>query len=203
MKQRLVLGLVVLFLLTGMALGVTYPQYTDVTITQTGGPFVTAGSPGYNNWDTPLQSTNTGTSTEEIWFVWTEAWQDNTGTLENMTWDNSLSQFEYTDTSSTLYTASAANAAFNLSLDPSVTNIPIPSGFGLSTSDSVPAFLVGTLAPGATVNWDVDQTLSSNISAFYFSGSFVAQPAPEPGSMLLLGSGLACMAGALRRKLRK
>ena len=82
--------------------------------------------------------------------------------------------------------AAQANAAFYLSLDPSSTNMPIP--FPLTTSDSMPAFFVGTVAPGQTVNWNVDQTLSTNIHFFLYDGLFVATPAPEPASARVMSS---------------
>ena len=205
MKLRLVLAVTILFLFAGIAsASVSYPQYTNITAAQTGGPFISSLGGGYNDWDTPLQSTNTGAGEVKVWFVWTEAWsRDSDGALHNMTWNNALSQFEYTNLAGAPETASGINQAFLLSLDPSSTDIPIPSGFGLSTSSSVPAFLVGDLAAGATGNWDVHQKLSSNIYEFYFNGSFVSQPVPEPSSMLLLGSGLASLAGVARRKFRR
>jgi hypothetical protein len=205
MKQRLILAMTVLFLMTGMSLAsVTFPQYTNITLNQTGGPFIASLGGGYNDWDTPLQSTNTGANEVKIWFVWTQAWsKDSDGLVHNMTWNDALSRFEYTNLAGAPETASGINQDFLLSLDPSSTNISIPPGFGLSTSSAVPAFLVGDLAPGATVNWDVHQKLSSNVYEFYFNGSFVSQPVPEPSSLLLLGSGLASFAGVVRRKLRR
>lgn len=202
MRHRLIAGLGFLLLFTGMSLAsVPYPNYTQVSNTQTGGPFVTGLGGGLNNWDTPLKATNTGSQSEKIWFAWTEAWtRDSDGNLHVMTWDNALQQFEYTNLAGALETASQANAAFGLSLDPSSTDIPIPSAFGVSTSDTVPAFFVGNLAAGASGNWDVNQKLTTNIFEFYFNGSFVAQPTPEPASLMLLGSGLVGLIGLRRRK---
>jgi len=199
--KKLFLGLGLLLLLSSLPLAaVNYPYYTAISDHQTGGPFITAGAPGYNNWETPLNATNTGGSTVNVWFVWTAAWSQDTNGLNTMTWDNTLQQFEYTNLAGAPETAAQMNAAFYLPLDSSSTNIPIPSGFGLSTSDSVPAFWVGTLAPGGSVDWNVDQTLSSNIYTFYFGGSFVATPAPEPASLLLLAGGLLGTIGYTRRR---
>jgi PEP-CTERM motif len=192
--KKVILGL--LLLLACMPLGATtfYSSYTDVTFSQTGGPFITAGASGFNTWVTPEQSTNLGSSTENIWFVWLGA-QTGAGV---MTWDNALQQFEGTSTTGELQTAAQANASFYLSLDSSSTDMPIP--FPLTTSDSMPAFFVGTVAPGQTVNWNVDQTLSSNIYYFLYDGLFVATPAPEPASLPLFGAGLGLL-GMFRRKL--
>lgn len=205
MKQRLILVVTILFLLTGIALAdVPFPQYNSISDIQTGGPFISSLGGGYNDWDTPLQATNTGAGEVKVWFVWTYAWsRDSDGALHPMTWNDALSQFEYTNLAGAPETAAGLNQDFMMSLDPSVTNIPIPGGFGLSTSSSVPAFYVGDLAAGASGNWDVHQKLSSNIYEFYFNGSFVATPVPEPSSLLLLGSGLASFAGVVRRKFRK
>ncbi len=205
MKQRLILVLAIVCLFSGAALAdVPFPQYTNVSTSQTGGPFISSLGGGLNDWDTPLNATNSGSGEVKIWFVWTQAFtRDSDGALHDMTWNNALSQFEYTNLAGQLETAGGLNQDFMLSLDPSITNISIAPGFGVSTSSTVDAFYVGDLAAGATGNWDVHQKLTTNMYEFYFNGSFVSQPVPEPGSLLLLGSGLASMAGAIRRKLRK
>jgi hypothetical protein len=205
MKQQLILVLAIVCLFSGAALAdVPFPQYTHVSTLQTGGPFISSLGGGFNDWDTPLQETNTGSSEVKVWFVWTQAFtRDSDGGLHNMTWNNALSEFEYTNLAGQLETASGLNQAFMLSLNPAITNIPIASGFGVDTSSTVDAFYVGDLAAGATGNWDVHQKLTTNMYEFYFNGSFVSQPVPEPGSLLLLGSGLVSMAGVIRRKIRK
>ena len=184
MKTKKFLGLGVLLLLVSLPLAATtYSFYSDVTISQTGGPFITPGAPGFNTWVTPEQSTNTGTSTENIWFVWLQAW---TG-FGMMTWDNTLQQFEFTTPTGGLQTAAQANAAFDFSYNPSI---------------SAPAFFVGTVAPGQTVDWNVDQTLSSNIYYFIYAGTFIATPAPEPACLPLLGAGLGLLSLVRRRVVR-
>jgi len=199
MTRKVFLGLGLLLLLSAMPLtAVTYPLTWNISFTQTGGPFITSGAPGFNTWVTPVESTNLGSSAVNVWFAWTTA-QTGAGP---MTWDNTAQQFERLSLTGQPQTAAEENAAFSLSLDPSSTDIPLPFGSGLTTSDSVPAFFVGTLAPGQTVDWDMDATLSSNIFVFYFGGNFVATPAPEPDSLPLLCSALG-LVGVVRRRLKR
>ncbi|HXZ12234.1 MAG TPA: PEP-CTERM sorting domain-containing protein [Candidatus Sulfotelmatobacter sp.] len=171
---------------------------SSISGTQTGGPFVSPS--GSNNlWVTPLQWTNIGaTSLNDVQFVNTEAWVCITATCTGtgpdgtspMTWNNALGEWQLLGaTGAVLATVQAENSDFALSLSPTSTNINIPSGFGLNTSDSVSAFLIGDLASGASTSSDVNFLISTNVDIFFFSGSEVAS-APEPATFALLALGL-------------
>ena len=194
MKTKTFLGLGVLLLLTAIPLTATdYPLATSITFAQIGGPDITTGAPGYNTWVTTLQSTNLSNTAFNVWFIWTFA-QTGAGI---MTWDNTAQQFDGTSPTGQLQTASEANAVFSLPLS----DIPGYSS-ALPQSDSFPVFFVGTLGPGQTVDWDIDQTLSSNIYVFYFGGNLLATPAPEPASLPLLAAGVGFL-GVIRRRFQR
>ena len=107
-----------------------------------------------------------------------------------MTWNNALQEWQLLGaTGGVLATMQPENPDFFLSLSPASTNIPIPAGFGLSTSDSVAAFAIGNLGPGASMNTNVDFLLSPSIQEWYFYGDVVAA-APEPVTVALLAVAL-------------
>ena len=201
--------------LPAVAAAVAWPDVSSsISATQTGGPFISP-SGSDDLWVTPLQWTNTGaTALSDTQFVDTEAWACVAGSCtgsgpdgtSNLTWNNSLDEWQLLGaTGAVLGTVQAANSDFSLSLSPTSTNIPIPSGFGLSASDSVPAFLIGDLAPGASVNTQVNFLASTNIDTLYFSGSEVASSGasvPEPGTLALIAAGLIplCLRRSSRRR---
>jgi hypothetical protein len=181
-----------------------YPLTTAISLVQNGGPTLTPLADGNNLWDTNLTWTNNG-STElgNIYFVNTYACTV-TATVNtcagggNDSWNNTNQQWN----DGVGDTVAASNAAFNLLLDPSLTNIPIP-GY-LNSSDSMPAFLIALdLKPGQSVTTDVNFELSPNINTFFFNGSVVGSPVPEPTSILLLASLALGVGMAGRRKLSR
>jgi hypothetical protein len=204
-----VLALVVIGLLAAGAFAApsfadTFPDVSSsIAVTQTGGPFISP-SGSLDLWVTPLDFTNIGTQgLDGVQFVDTQAWvclgscgegSGPDGALA-MTWNNSLQEWQLLDgNGDVLATVAPENSDFALSLDPSSTNIPIPSGFGLSTADSVPAFSVGDIAPSGIAPADVNFLISTNVTTFFFNGSEVGTTAvataPEPGTLALLAVGL-------------
>lgn len=149
-----------------------------VTNHQTGGPFITFDyATGNNLWRTPESFTNTsGTGLMQVYWVTTQAWVYDPGIngLAAMTWDNAAQEWTYNSATLPNVIAKAANATLSLPLSRSVTNIPIPSGFGLSTSSSLSAFPVGDLGAGQTASAELNYEVSPSVTGFGFSGSKVA-----------------------------
>jgi hypothetical protein len=203
-------------LFAGSSFGGTV-TWTDVTssiaITQTGAPFVSSfGSD--NLWATSLTFANTGTQAlSDVQFVNTEAWVcindtcagNGPDNADAMTWNNALQEWQLLDgNGDVLATVAAEDSDFALSLDPTSTNIPIPSGFGLSTSDSVPAFSAGDLSAGGSANNIIDFLISKDVTTFFFNGSEVAATpttAPEPATSALLAIGLLPLFYLSRKRL--
>ena len=177
-----------------------YPFTSAVSATQNGGPTVTPLGDGNNLWDTNLTWTNNGsTALGDVYFVNPAAWFFSNSTP--LSWDNTKQ--EWVDVGNGDI-AEASNPALSLTLDPSVTNITIPSGFGLTTGDSVPAFLISNnLAAGASVTTDVNFELSPSVTTFYFNGDIVGTPVPEPASILLLATVFLGVVWIGRRKLAR
>ena len=181
-----------------------YPVTTAIGIMQNGGPTLTPLADGNKLWDTNLTWTNTGTTElGYIYFVDTFACTE-TSTVNtcagggNDTWDNTNQQWN----DGAGDTVTASNQAFYLLLDPSLTNIPIPAY--LNSTDSMPAFLIALdLAPGQSVTTDINFELSPSINTFFFNGSIVASPVPEPSSILLLATVVLGIGLAGRRKLTR
>jgi PEP-CTERM motif len=191
---------------------IPYPDVTSSLLgVQTGGPFLSPLPSGDTLWSTPVDYTNNGSVTLQnvTVIITSQVFLDpGTDALENTTWNNAGQQWQYSST--TLHSAhsSFVNASFYLSLAPTNTNIPIPTGFGLTTSDSVPAYSLGTLAPGQTVSVTFMQDISSNVTEEFFNGSIagtaVTASVPEP-STLIVGSigALALVAVRVRRPTKR
>ncbi len=179
-------------------------EVVSVGAVQTGGPFISAAGPE-NLWRTPLDWTNgEGVPLNDVHFANTMAWVHIAGTpydpalglfgnTSTMTWNDALGRWELG-----AYHVRPANHDMFLLLHPAVTDVPIPGGFGLSTSSSVPMFMIGDMAIGQTVSAEVNFLMSTEIDIFFFNGRTV-QAVPEPGTMVLLALG-ATQLGLLRRK---
>lgn len=178
---------------------VAYPVTGQISLVQNGGPVITPLADGNNLWVTSLTWKNNGPAElANVNFINDEAWLNNQFT-SNAQWSNATQQWIDNN-----YFAFASNPSTYVTLSPSITDTSIPSGFGLSSTDSVPAFLISSdLAPGASVTTDVNFELSPNITLFYFNGSIVGTPVavPEPVSLSLFGTGLIGL-GLLRRRKR-
>lgn len=173
-----------------------YPLTSAIGITQNGPPTITPRLDGDNLWDTNVTWTNEGTATlYAIYFVNLEAILNGV----NGTWDNSAQ--EWTDANADIVKAS--NAAFYLTLDPSVTNLSIPPGFGLAVGDRVPAFLIASsLGPGASITTDIDLEVSPAITGLGFNGQSVGSLVPEPAGIWQLAAAV-CAAWFGRRRLAR
>lgn len=79
------------------------------------------------------------------------------------------------------------------------------SGFGSYITSSVPLQESWTIDGTYTSVWDVLNNRYSSVNFFLTdsNGSWGAGPVPEPGSLVLLGTGAVGLLGALRRKLSR
>jgi hypothetical protein len=172
---------------------------------QTGGPFITPLSNGDNQWATPLHIANVSSLTlanATLLIDGQTFFDPGPGALENTTWNNSAQQWQYSTSTLTNVQSTFTNASLYVSLDPASTNIPIRPGFGLTTSDSVPAYSFGGLAPGQSVDVTILQDISPAVAEEFFFGDFAAQVVPEPTTLVMLSTGTLSLA-VFRQRRRK
>jgi len=156
-------------------------------------------TPGYSLGTSPLIGTNGGTETTSNTWIYTNVVQtsgDTTVSFLNKTgsdWTSLEIIANYTDATDHTYTVyltpnktglpSGASSAFSSSVTPVVTSDTVT--FNLSGAHAVDNgdYLVFTYT-----NWNAGQ--DSDLKSF----EFVADPVPEPGTMMLLGAGFFVLA---------
>jgi hypothetical protein len=177
MRQALLLTL----LLPTLALaGPLLQTITGIAVQQTGGPFITDLGNGISRWVTPLRWTNNNAfATNDLYFVATSQWVNGQPVdATAMQWDDAAGVFRKGN-----LVGEADNEAFFVEL--ADTNIPLPSPvFGISPSDSLAAFFIGSLLPGQFVDTQVNFLMTTGVGPMWFNGAIVQQVG-EPHSAAL------------------
>jgi len=153
----------------------------EITFVQLSGPSITPLGNGDNQWSTPVQFTNASSMTLNAIVIVNEQIFGS----QDATWNNTAQQWQ----SGSLQATFTNPGSYFLLSD---TNIPIPAGFGLTASDSVPAYSLGTLAPGGQVTIDFLQDISPSVNTEFFYigiGAIPVTPLPSSawGGLALLG----------------
>lgn len=108
-----------------------------------------------------------------------------------------------TDDGSSIYTARIDGSPVRTLLDPPQSFTAPADPFGLPSSVPIPLASFGpeTLAQSAntTISMRIEFTLTAGDQVL-LPAFFEVQPIPEPGTLVLLGSGLAGLVGARRRR---
>jgi len=83
------------------------------------------------------------------------------------------------------------NASLSISMNRSVTDLAIVSGFGVDTSSSLSAFFVGSLAAGASATVVRQYNASPGVTSINSGIGLVSTAVPEPASLVTMALGMA------------
>lgn len=145
---------------------------------------------GNNLWTTTVNVTNTTVAPVRVYDVTTGLLLD--GSPSN--WDNAASAWTLGSKVS-----QSVNEAFHLSMDRSVTDVPLDPAHGVTSSVSLDAFGVGDLNPGQSTVYTRQREITPNVSNISTGFVYVTTPVPEPAPLAALGLGAF---GFLRRRRR-
>ena len=197
-----------LALLSAHASSLPFPQTTDVTVTRTGDS--ATNLPG-GDWLAGIteQATNTGPVTlyNVYWILTDFYFEDPTTSLFHAAvWDNSAQEWTYDAPTMPNAAAWAANAAANVLLLPTNTDIPYQASL---SGDTLPAFLIATqLAPGQSASFTWEEVVQGDASGFAFPdhpiiGSAAVAPEPSTAAMMFACGGMLIAFGRLRPRPRR
>jgi hypothetical protein len=173
----------------------------DVSLVRLSGPTITSLGGGYNQWDAVFQITNISSNPLPLYWYWVSAQPVDpaTGSLVNMTWNNSGQRWEYTSTMVGLMTAETITPATYIQLS----QTDVGALTGVNSSDSLPAYYLGVVAPGNSAIFTWDRKLTNNISTYFNSVTVLTPTVPEPSSLLLMGGGVLASLGVMRRRISR